>query len=258
MAQQRKKRRTNAFEVRIATGGANEPRSRVWKLWVPRGKNDAYLTPSSPGLKASFHDPAESRTRPPFHLALSVDHAPEPEFRVAPNQRYMVEWGPLGDLGSGAFPLAQVIIPGSELRAPLGDESEQRVDVRWLTAPMEGEAAFISIYSLPPQPEEVKWAGPPSGTVHFSVCHTLGTGRILVVMGSVSAMAPGLTELVADHKARFRDGLYRSLADGTAPALDPGPTTMDGVLPISAGRVQAFVDLHLESFAVLPGVTSAE
>lgn len=245
-----KRKRKNAFEMRLAVGDAGGLRSTVWKVWVPRGRDDAYLAPAAPTLHASFHNPAASETRPPFHLKATFTPVIPGDPSPSPVDARMGEWGPIEDSGPGVWLLAQVVIPGSELRDHDEPPGLGRA-IRWIAAPGDGEAAILSIYSLPPTREGVTFRGPPAGSLRESASFTLPTGRTLVVMASVNEMAPWLSRLIAVAKGRYREGLFKTIADGSAPPFE-GVTRMEGVLPIAAGGgVQGFLELNLGGFAIL-------
>jgi hypothetical protein len=49
--------------VRFAVGSPDGPRSRTWRLWVPKGKSDVYVSSRriASSIKVSLHEPGPAR-----------------------------------------------------------------------------------------------------------------------------------------------------------------------------------------------------
>src|SRR3954454_15522313 len=94
--------------VRFAVGTPGGPRSRTWRMWVPRGKSDVYVSSRriANSVKVSLHEPGPSR------FALTSEVGREQEF-VAPegrDPRLAVEWNrPRTSPGHAARPFAIVV-----------------------------------------------------------------------------------------------------------------------------------------------------
>jgi hypothetical protein len=95
--------------LRFAVGTADGPRSsRTWRLWVPKGKSDVYVSSRriANSVKVSLHEPGPSR------FALTSEFVREQEF-VAPegrDPRLAVEWNrPRTTPGRPVRPFAIVV-----------------------------------------------------------------------------------------------------------------------------------------------------
>jgi hypothetical protein len=76
--------------VRFAVGSADGPRSRTWRLWVPRGKSDVYVASRRLGnqIKVSLHEPGPAR------VALTREFVGKSGFRAPEgmDSRLATEW----------------------------------------------------------------------------------------------------------------------------------------------------------------------
>ena len=99
--------------VRFAVGTPHGPRSRTWRLWVPRGKSDVYVSSRriANSVKVSMHEPGPSR------FALTSEFVREREF-VAPegrDHRLAIEWNrPRTAPGRAVRPFA-IVVPWDEI-----------------------------------------------------------------------------------------------------------------------------------------------
>jgi hypothetical protein len=99
--------------LRFAVGTAGGPRSRTWRLWVPRGKSDVYVSSRriANSVKVSLHEPGPSR------FALTSEFVREQEF-VAPegyDRRLAKEWNrPRTSPGRVVRPFA-IVVPWDEV-----------------------------------------------------------------------------------------------------------------------------------------------
>jgi hypothetical protein len=76
--------------LRFAVGSTLGPRSRTWRLWVPRRKSDVYISSRSLGdsVKVSLHEPGPAR------YALTTEWVQRTGFQPleGTDRRLAVEW----------------------------------------------------------------------------------------------------------------------------------------------------------------------
>jgi hypothetical protein len=76
--------------IRFAVGSEDGARSRTWRLWVPSGKSDVYVSSRrvAKSVKISLHEPGPSR------FALTREHVggPNPIAVPSADPRATVEW----------------------------------------------------------------------------------------------------------------------------------------------------------------------
>ncbi|MGH3072118.1 MAG: hypothetical protein ACRDNB_07595 [Gaiellaceae bacterium] len=125
--------RTRKQILRFAVGTADGPRSPTWRLWVPRGKSDVYISSRrvANSVKVSLHEPGPSR------FALTREHV------------------------EGPNPIA---VPGDDPRRPIEWERERP---RLPSAPMTRAVAILVPFEEVtergyPESGEIVWTKPPA------------------------------------------------------------------------------------------------
>lgn len=129
--------------LRFAVGSATGPRARTWRLWVPKGKSDVYISSRVLGasVKASLH---EGTSR----LALTREWVRRNEYRAPDgrNSRLGYEWErPRPRPGLAARPFA-IIVPWDEVR---DQKREETGDVVWVPPPPEGTCVHFDVVFTP-------------------------------------------------------------------------------------------------------------
>jgi len=131
--------------LRIAVGTAGGPRSRTWRLWVPKGKSDVYASSRriANSVKVSLHEPGPSR------FALTSEFVREQAF-VAPegrDARLAVEWNrPRTSPGRAVRPFA-IVVPWDEV---LDRDDDDTDGVVFTPPPPAGHAVHFDIFYVPP------------------------------------------------------------------------------------------------------------
>lgn len=131
--------------LRFAVGSAAGPRSRTWRLWVPKGKSDVYVSSRRLGnsVKVSLHEPGPSR----FALTREFIRAGTYQATEGRDPRLAIEWErprpkPPRQV---ARPFA-IIVPWDEV---LEREVEETGDVVWTPPPPVGRCVHFDLVYTP-------------------------------------------------------------------------------------------------------------
>ena len=132
--------------LRFAVGSAIGPRSRTWRLWVPRHKSDVYISGRTLGnsVKVSLHEPGPSR----FALTnewIKRTHFQAPEGK---DQRLAIEWEHPRPHPPRLFARPfSIIVPYDEV---LDRKMPETGQVIWVPPPPEGTSIhFDVVYTHP-------------------------------------------------------------------------------------------------------------
>jgi len=131
--------------LRFAVGTATGPRSRTWRLWVPKSKSDVYVSSRrlSNSVKVSLHEPGPSR------FALTKEFVNRGTFQPPEDRdrRLAHEWERprTRPPNSAVRPLA-LIVPWDEVRER---DVEESGDVVWVPPPAEGTAIHFDVVYVP-------------------------------------------------------------------------------------------------------------
>jgi hypothetical protein len=133
--------------LRFAVGSGEGNRSRVWRLWVPKGKSDVYLSAGGLGdsLKVSLHEPGPSR------FALTQEFIDKKQFK-APNghDSRLAQTFNRASINE-ARPAAQaltIVIPFDEVRSRPGMVKNR--DIVWVPVPADQDCIHIVIVYIAP------------------------------------------------------------------------------------------------------------
>jgi hypothetical protein len=144
--------------LRFAVGTPDGPRSGTWRLWVPRGKSDTYLSRRTVGRnwKVSLHNPG------PWQLALTSEYLVRPDaLQLAPldNPRGVIAFArPLPQKRLAPCTRAfTIVVPWLEVIARPGVEAD---GVTWTVPPPKGFCVQFDLIFVPP---EVDVANHPVG-----------------------------------------------------------------------------------------------
>jgi hypothetical protein len=131
--------------IRFAVGSAAGKRSRTWRLWVPRGKSDVYVSSRRLGnsVKVSLHEPGPARfALTKEFVALGTFEAPEGR-----DPRLATEWDrPRPQPPSQIARPLVLIVPWDEV---LEREVEESGDVVWTPPPPEGTCVHFDVVYVP-------------------------------------------------------------------------------------------------------------
>jgi hypothetical protein len=131
--------------LRFAVGSAGGPRSRTWRLWVPKGKSDVYVSTRRLGciLKVSLHEPGPGRFALTREFVQQRGFEP-PEGRDA---RLAVEWErPRPQPPRRVARPFAIIVPWDEV---LERDVEETGDVVWTPPPSEGTCVHFDLVYTP-------------------------------------------------------------------------------------------------------------
>ena len=131
--------------LRFAVGSATGLRSRTWRLWVPNGKSDVYISGRSLGssVKVSLHEPGPSR------FALSAEWVRRTGFQAPEgrDRRLAVEWNrPRPQPPRQASRPFSIIVPFDEV---LDRGRPETGNVVWVPSPPEGTSVHFDIVYIP-------------------------------------------------------------------------------------------------------------
>src|SRR3954447_5899109 len=132
--------------IRFAVGSPDGPHSRTWRLWVPKGKSDVYVSSRriANSVKVSLHEPGPSR------FALTSEFVREQEF-VAPegyDDRLAQEWKrPRTSPGRVVRPFA-IVVPWDEV---IDREDRDTDGVLWTPQPPDGCAVHFDVVYVAPR-----------------------------------------------------------------------------------------------------------
>jgi hypothetical protein len=131
--------------LRFALGSPTGPRSRTWRLWVPKHKSDVYVSSRRLGnsVKVSLHEPGPAR------FALTSEFIRRGTFQAPEGRdpRLAVEWERPRPKPPNliARPLA-IIVPWDEV---LEREVAETGDVVWMPPPPEGACINFDVVYTP-------------------------------------------------------------------------------------------------------------
>jgi hypothetical protein len=150
-------RRDNAF--RFCVGTPNGPRSAVWRVWNPRGKNDVYVAVRALGgtAKVSLHADGQC------NASLTQDFVrrhPGVGKRLT-RGRHFYQWKRDTFLVRTAQLVMWVAIPASELRVT-GHRKDDR-DVVWIPAPPSSASVNVGCVFSRPGFAPGHWPGSDNG-----------------------------------------------------------------------------------------------
>lgn len=131
--------------LRFAVGSATGPRSRSWRLWVPYGKSDVYISGRSLGssVKVSLHEPGPSR------FALTDEWIKRTQFQAPEgrHQRLAVEWErPRPRPPHQTARPFSIIVPWDEV---LSRERAEPGQVAWAPPPPDGKCIHFDVIYTP-------------------------------------------------------------------------------------------------------------
>ncbi|HVW30399.1 MAG TPA: hypothetical protein VHC69_33810 [Polyangiaceae bacterium] len=133
-------------EIKLAFGSRNARRSTVWKFLVTR--NDAYVLTRMLGtdVKLSLHESGDCQ--------WSGTSAWVKDGSRKNAERHFVRWSlPEAVAGNDTTPVAQVVVPETQLRRFAGEEDLR--GVHWIPAPPPaGEAFAVACSFFPPSADE--------------------------------------------------------------------------------------------------------
>jgi len=131
--------------LRFAVGSPTGPRSRTWRLWVPKRKSDVYISGRSLGnsVKVSLHEPGPSR------FALTSEWVCRTGFQAPEgrDRRLAVEWErPRPRPPQQVARPFSIIVPYDEV---LGRGRPETGQVVWATPPPENTCVHFDIIYTP-------------------------------------------------------------------------------------------------------------
>lgn len=131
--------------LRFAVGSATGPRSRTWRLWVPKGKSDVYVSSRRLGnsVKVSLHEPGPAR------FALTKEFIRRDTYRAPAGRdpRLAIEWErPRPKPPRQVARPFVIIVPWDEV---LEREVAETGDVGWTPPPPERTCVHFDVVYTP-------------------------------------------------------------------------------------------------------------
>ncbi len=218
--------------LRFAVGRPLGPRSQTWRLWVPKGKSDVYVSGRTLGssVKVSLHEPGPAR------FALTKTWVQRSGFQAPPDRdsRLAVEWNrPRPTPSRIARPLA-VLVPYSEV-LPRGRAAGD--EVVWCAPPPEGHGIHFDVIYVSPGVDTSIHPGARSMSTSLVGRVELANGQTVFVTSVARPIQPSLAEQLEKLKgARVINKVTGevvfggTLAFGTEPNQDSEDGTSIGVL----------------------------
>ncbi len=232
--------RDRGFVLRFAVGSPSANRSSTWRVWVPAGQSDVYLSQRGLGgaFKASLHASGECRFAFTKNFVLqqqSIDNWSRPD-------RLLDTWARPA-IAPGFFLPCRVAIPSSELR-PFTTWIDPRRPVTWMPEPPLGNHVAIDLLIVEPQLPQDQWPGKNSMGTILLRRHTLSDSTTLFIVYSNWLSQPSFQKGIHD----FHDSLQRPSRAWVA--LDPpsGEGTYRGILMGRDGENNSryFVEVALD------------
>lgn len=125
------------WTYRVAVGDAAGPQSSCWRFWV--WNNDVYVAARSIGhqMKVSLHgsDVWQAGLTSEFAKQRGID----------PTARSWERWHRPSEFAPGVVKAFKVIVPASEVTAPLSSRAAGAGNVHWLPCPAEGHCTYITL-----------------------------------------------------------------------------------------------------------------
>jgi hypothetical protein len=204
--------------VRFAVGSARGARSRTWRLWVPNGKSDVYVSGRRLGssVKASLHEPGPAR------FALTNEYIRKSGFKAPEgrDRRLAIEWErprpqPPDRI---ARPLA-IIVPSDEV---LESETTETDAVVWTDPPPEGRCIHFDLVYVP---AEMPVTGHPGA-------RSIGT-KLVGMVELENGEHVFITSIVREMGAELRANIERMR---TTPILDADGNPIQKTAMLAFGR----------------------
>jgi hypothetical protein len=131
--------------LRFAVGSAIGPRSRSWRLWVPKRKSDVYISSRRLGnsVKVSLHEPGPSR------IALTSEWLRQTGYQAPEgrDRRLAVEWQRPRPRPPRKIARAfSIVVPYDEV---LDREIPEVGQVAWIPPPPEGTCIHFDVVYIP-------------------------------------------------------------------------------------------------------------
>jgi hypothetical protein len=131
--------------LRFAVGSATGLRSRTWRLWIPKGKSDVYISSRRLGdsVKVSLHEPGPSR------IALTTEWVRRTGFQApeGKDRRLAVEWErPRPHPPRKIARVFSIVVPYDEV---LERGMPETGHVMWIPPPLEGTCVHFDVVYIP-------------------------------------------------------------------------------------------------------------
>jgi hypothetical protein len=218
--------------VRFAVGSASGPRSRTWRLWVPKRKSDVYVASRRLGnsVKVSLHKLGPAR------FALTSEFIRESGFQAPEGRdpRLAFEWERPRPRPPDKFarPFA-ILVPWDEV---VDRDTREAGDVVWIEPPLEGSYVHFDVVYSPSGVTVTGHPGARSQGTKLVGRVELANGEGVFITGVVREMEAELREQIAWLRSgRVRDAKGKPveniglLAFGTQPNPDADDGTSIGI-----------------------------
>lgn len=197
--------------LRFAVGSAGGPRSRTWRLWVPKGKSDVYISGRTLGnsVKVSLHEPGPAR------FALTSEWVRRRSFRAPEgrDRRLAKEWDrPRPRQPRQVARPFTIIVPFDEV---ISRERSESGEVVWITSPAEGACIHFDVVYTPAHVVVTGHPGARSMGTKLVGDVQLANGERVFVTWIARPMTDALRRNITILKrARFLDGDGQPLEAG--------------------------------------------
>lgn len=213
--------------LRFAVGSEAGPRSTTWRLWVPKGKSDVYVSGRTLGsaIKVSLHEPGPAR------FALTKDWVRRTGYKASPDRdsRLAVSWErPRPHPPRRIARSLSIIVPFDEV---LNRKHTEKGAVVWTPRPSQDNCIHYDVIHVPANLQTEAHPGSRSMGTSLVGDVQLENGQRVFVTSIVRPMADALRVQILKlrtYPALDADGRQVNRTGMLSFGTEPNPDAEDG------------------------------